>query len=82
MSELSSRDLTICSLSSSQLSMITDERDRLKHLLEESKSMKNDVGGSGITDERHLQVRDQILFISWNGRAVFLDVISFLMIYL
>lgn len=51
--------MTICSLLS-QLSMITEERDRLKHLLEESKSTKNDVGGSGIADEKLLQVADQI----------------------
>lgn len=66
-----SKDLTIC-LPLSQLSMITEERDRLKHVLEEPKSMKN-VGGRGITDEKLLQVADQILhsFSSPNWAVIF-----------
>ncbi|KAK4798871.1 hypothetical protein SAY86_024236 [Trapa natans] len=37
------------------LSTITDERDRLKDLLEDSRSMKGDVGGSEIADGKLLQ---------------------------
>ncbi|KAK4766373.1 hypothetical protein SAY87_008015 [Trapa incisa] len=37
------------------ISMITDERDRLKQLLEDSNCMKSDVAGSGISDGKLLQ---------------------------